>query len=223
MTENKSPWYSTAVWNGVEIDLPFNHDLETYGKALEWKDYNKLTDPTASLQSLKFKEIGDHGNPLFTARFKVPYNAISDIACGFFVLEPDETVVIEAVGDGVIIEAVLSSVCSIGKTVGTGSSKDPETYWFERAKAQGRTDFRLIEHLCEGTEFEYLVAVQEGDLSPIETDSGISYTGEDITEWFEEEINSQGDEIDNDIVEIVENVTAPDGSEWRVMGIQLAD
>lgn len=220
MTESVSPWYSKAMWNGVEIDLPYNHDLSTYGTSKEWREYHPLTDPTAALQSLKFKRVNSDGLPLFTARFKVPYNSISDIAYGFFTFDWNEPVTIEPAQDGVILEAIVHPVCSIEEVTPEGAEY-PETCWFERAEAAGEelsSDKEIIheEHPCEGTIFEYFVAVQKGDLSPIE------HFSED-EDWFEGQLDLEDAEVDRAYIEHVDRLTAPDGSKWRVLRIQHED
>lgn len=227
MTENKNHWYSKAVWNGVEIDLPLVHDLETYGKAVEWREYSKLNDPTAALQSLKFRNVDEDGTAFFTAKFKVPYNSVSDIAYGFFVLAWGEPVSLEAVADGVILEATVIPVCNIVEPnvpMGEPSSTD---CWFERAiEAGDPLPAEIIldddgdgweDHYCSGQVFEHFVAVQKGDLSPIE------HTVNNDEDWFGECLEIEDAEIKEDEVDSVTRLTAPDGSEWRVLQVQHED
>lgn len=221
--EATNRWYSKTTWNGVEIDLPYNHDLSKYSALSEMDEYDPLWDPTTALQSLNFHHFDQNGIPVFFVQFKVPFNSISELAYGLFVFTSEVPEVPEAIDladdeSGVTLEGYVYSVCNIEANV-LSKSGYPHTCWLGRAATLGEdlsdvSDFVRDEHYCSGTRYRRLLAVQKGNLSPIENDGGQE-------RWFEGELELEDDGINEGYVaDYVLRIENSDESEWRVIAIE---
>lgn len=220
MMEVPNRWYSKTTWNGVEIDLPYNHDLSQYGALGKRSEYDPLWDPATALQSLRFHHLDKNGIPVFFVQFKVPFNSISELAYGLFVFTSEVPPVPESIDladdeSYVTLEGYVYSICNIEANV-LSKSDYPHTCWFGRAEAIG-DDLSSIselireEHYCSETRYSRLIAVQKGDLSPIENDGGQE-------RWFEGELELEDDGINEGYVaDYVLRIETSDESEWRVI------
>jgi hypothetical protein len=229
------------VLNGVEIDRPITHELSTYAKAVGYNNapLSKYDHAGSAIQSIKFKGMDRYDDqPVFTVRFKVEFDSIQEVAANFWRFNSPLKIV-EVLDDGIIVEVEeAQAACSVDTTVNPVmdtryaghefpvdcaliKSAALEAGGYDAISDEVHEEIDDTEHWCTGNIYEVAIAVvPEG-----------AETATNVGEMADELFGEDGDVAKNlfsmtdeevreelwDEPELLEFVTAPDGTRYRVI------
>lgn len=205
-----APYQEVTLPNGG-FQVPWNHS------PLHYQNAGTHADPTNRLAHLtKCTYAGtEQGEALYDLEFLLPYNSVAEILTTFF--RVDGTWQTSLTPEGVLLKVRCMSSCN----------QQPHREWPDVCTLDVRKDYQEpasedwkshLEHWCVGEIYDVQVAVWEkGDLTPIEeavatlpsdTNNFLSYFLEELEEYEAEGAQPwQG---------VVEEITAPDGTQWVV-------
>lgn len=243
--------FTRADGTVVVIDKPVMHDEESYDYpknflrtdhkktendfGIGFSDFKDLDNPMKALRSLEFKEFDRYDETAtYEATFFIPFDAVQELALGFFVLLGDPKV-IETNDDGVILQCQVSPVCNLDERSPKAAYRDTYGHkfmiecWFDREIEAGNITKEQVclsddegsdevEHNCEGMIYDYAVAVKSEGSSSV-AKAGRTFDSVEYYLGLSDEEKDEGYEGPD----LHETVVSPDGKRWDVLCFEHQD